>query len=147
MTAGSKRQARLARQAAKLGEGDTKIPAQVTNMPDGLREHIGDDKFRLVFEYYDHSQCEMVSLDKDSMKRLFNTFAKITKYDQTNISKLCRPDPVKRKGATGDYKKLFNNLPDDFDVLMEVDYKGSGRIFTYLYKDMCCVVAIKGVHL
>lgn len=121
------------------------IPPSVTNIPSGLNEHLGDT-FQLIFEYYDHSQCEMIKMSKDEMKQVFNLFKRITKYNQTNISQLCRPDPVKREGAGKGYKNLFNNLPRDFDSLLEVDFTGSGRIFIYPYQNICCVVAVNKEH-
>jgi hypothetical protein len=143
MAPGSKRLNRLARQTDKVLKGGS-IPPTVTNMPEGLREHYGD-KYRLIFEYYDHDRCEMTKLDREDMKRVINTFAKVTKYDQTNISKLCRPDPIK-KTRSGNYASLFYKLPEDFDILMELDYKGAGRIFVHLTGKMCCVVAVASDH-
>lgn len=148
MPKGSKTQGRLARLAKKDQkrlEGG-RIPPLATNMPSNLRDHDGDNKFRLIFSYYDHSICDMIVLSKEDMKRVLNTFSKITKHDQSNIKSLCRPDPIKKAIATGDYAKLFSNLPPDFDLIMEVDYKGPGRIFVYLYQNMCCVVAVAGQH-
>jgi len=122
-----------------------RIPPQVANVPTGLNNHFGE-KFRLIFQYYNHAECEMVKMTKDEMKRVMNTFTKITQYDQSNISKLTRPNPVKRVGASASYKNLFNTLPADFDYLLEVDFMGSGRIFIYPYQNMCCVVAVDKKH-
>ena len=144
MGPGSKKLSRLQRQADKALKRGL-IPSTVTNMPPSrLREHYGD-KYKLVFEYYDHSRCELTKLGKEDMKQVINTFAKVTKYDETTISKLCRPDPVKRTNS-GNYASLFNSLPDDFDTLMELDFTGAGRIFVHLSGRMCCVVAVAGVH-
>lgn len=143
MERSSKRLNRLARQADKALKNGS-IPPTVTNMPAALREHIGD-KYKLIFEYYDHARCEIDRLSKSDIKQVINTFAKVTKYDPTNISKICRPDPVKRT-KTGNYANLFNNLPDDFDVLMELDFNGAGRIFVHLTGLMCCVVAVAHEH-
>jgi len=141
---GSKSQNRLKRQLEKETKRKSLLPSQVTNMPEGIREHLGS-KYRLIFQYYNHAVCEMTSLTKDDMKRVINSFTKITKHDITTISTICRPDPIKYT-KSGNYAKYFNQLPEDFDLLMEVDYTGTGRIMVHLYENMCCVVAVAREH-
>lgn len=140
---------KLARQLKREKEEEearlNKISPKVTNMPSGLSEHLGE-KFKLIFQYYNHSECEMISMTKDEMKRVINTFTKITKHDQNSISKICRPKSVKRAGVGSSYANLFNGLPDDFDSLLEVDFTGTGRVFIYPYKNMCCVIAVDKKH-
>jgi hypothetical protein len=120
------------------------IPAEPTNIPEGLREHFGD-KYKLIFEYYDHSVCDMTNLTKQDMKRAIESFTKITKRDHTNIKTICRPSPVKYT-QSGNYAKYFKNIPPDFDLLMEVYFTGSGRIMVHLYQNFCCVIAVSGKH-
>ena len=134
----------LKRKADEEAKGN-KIPSTVTNIPSGLGEHFGE-KFKLIFQYYNHSECEMIMMTKDEMKRVINTFTKITKHDQNSISKICRPKPVKRAGVSSKYANLFTDLPDDFDSLLEVYFTDTGRVFIYPYQNMCCVVAIDKKH-
>lgn len=146
MAIGSKRLRRLALKQEKALKNGI-LPQVVTNlpdMPDGLREHYGDN-YKLIFEYYNHNKCELKSLSKQNIKKVINTFARVTKHDQTNISKLCRPNVLK-KSQGGKYASLFLGLPDDFDTLMEMDFNGAGRIFVHLTGNMCCVVAVAGEH-
>lgn len=138
------RELRKQAQLNKKGLGENNIPTTVANIPNELREHYGD-KYRLIFEYYNHNRCELANLHKTDMKQVINLFSRVTKHDQTTISKLCRPDPVKRT-TSGSYASLFNGLPEDFDTLMEIDFTGSGRIFVHLTGHMCCVIAVAGVH-
>lgn len=121
------------------------LPATIANLPQGLGQHIIDGNFRLIFEYYDHRQCDLKKLNKQNMKKVIDTFSKITKHDNTNIKQLCRPNPVKRS-ASGEYGKLFNNLPIDFDYLLEVQYTKTGRILIHPLDTMCLVVAVWGEH-
>jgi len=144
MASGSKSQNRLKRQLEKETKRKGLIPPEVTNMPPGLSDHMGDT-YKLIFQYYDHSICEMTSLTKDEMKRLLDSFNKITKHTRITINQICRPDPI-NASSPGKYAKYFKNIPEDFDLLMEVDFTGASRIMVHLYQNMCCVVAVAREH-
>lgn len=129
---------------ASLG-AEGKIPFAVSNMPSRLAVHTGNNNLKLVFEYYDHNRCEIKRLSKVNIKQMINVFSKITKYNSMNIGNICRPEPVDRS-APGDYGKLFNNLPEDFDYLLEIEIDRSSRVFIHPHNDMCLVVAVWNSH-
>lgn len=130
---------------ANLSTKNNLLPATVANLPEGLGQHVGGSNFRLIFEYYNHKQCDLKKISKTNMKKVIDAFSKITKHDNTNIKQLCRPNPVKRN-ASGEYGKLFNKLPDDFEFLLEIQYTKSGRILIHPFQDMCLVIAVWGEH-
>lgn len=96
-----------------------------------------DQNYRLIFKYYNHSQCEL-KLVKD-FKPLIKEFDSITK---SNWKTLRVRDTL---NETGDYKNLFNGLSGDVRV-EEIDFTDIGRIIFFRVKNYFCLISVLAKH-
>jgi len=106
-----------------------------------------NQKIVFTFLQYKHNQCEITDLEKTEAKRLTEELKKVNKTITKNLlfpqtSGIgCKP-----VYKSGHYATLFNELPDDAQLL-EIDYTKTGRIFGYLVKNIFNIVVIKRRHL
>ena len=140
-------------QIAQQNEG--RIPSSVAvevSLPEELSHQDGKN-YQLIFEKYNHKECEIPSLDDKSAKALINKLNEITRQNSHSIAgtKLVR-DKVNNAGK---YASLFNDLEDDVH-LREIKYRQDGRIICYFVNqhphsngvtsNYCCIVAILVKH-
>lgn len=113
------------------------IPQSVAINPK-LGEHGKSENYKLIFAHYNHNQCELKKVR--NFKPLIDKFNSIT---QSNYSNLFVRDKIY---PTGNYKNLFNNLPQDIDELEEIKFADTGRIFFFKVDTYISVVAILAIH-
>src|SRR3989344_8088516 len=113
------------------------IPQSVAISPK-LGEHGRSDSYKLIFAHYNHNQCELKKVK--NFKPLIDKFNSIT---QSNYSSLFVRDKIY---PTGNYKNLFNNLPQDVDELEEIKFADTGRIFFFKVETYLCIVTILVMH-
>src|SRR3990167_9802852 len=119
------------RQLSKLS-----FPASVAERP-SLGEFGKEGKYRLIFKYYNHGQCELKRVQK--FKPLIDIFNYITQSDRQSLR---IKNPVKNEGG---YRGLFIGLPPDAD-LEEIDYTDVGRGFFFRLDPYFCIVAVNSLH-
>lgn len=96
------------------------------------------------FRYYNNKLCEINSLSKKAKNALTKLKIIGTSTRSTLDSNGIQLSPVSN---SGDYKKLFNNLPAEFsDALKEHKFSGTCRIFCTLEGNKCNIVAITANH-
>ncbi len=107
-----------------------------------------NQKVVLSFEPYKQNQCRIHKLQKTEVKHLTNELKKIsatlTKHFRNQQVSRIACKPVHR---SGEYGVLFDNLPQDVDEILEVDYTGAGRIFGFLLQNTFNVVVVAKEHL
>lgn len=148
-----RRNRKLEAQLAEVeGEDNVKIPANVARSP-SLPDYLDGKNYQLIFEEYNHRECEIPSLDNKSTKALIGKLNEITRVNSRSIASttLIRDRVI----DSGDYASLFRNLEADID-LFEIKYAGSGRIICYFIDEWthsdktvsnyCCIVAILRQH-
>lgn len=115
----------------------TQLPPRVAINPK-IGEYGRDENYKLIFRYYNHSQCELKRLQ--DFKPLIGKFNIITTSDY----KVFKPKgPVFKNG---DYVNLFNNLPPDVDTLEEIEISETGRIIFFRVQTFLCIVAVLTQH-
>jgi len=124
---------------------EEKIPAIVA-----ISEQIEDyenKKVVLSFEPYTKNSCEIYLMQKpdanhftDELKKITTTLKKHFLH-QNSSTIACKS--VKN---SGNYSPLFNNVPEDSELL-EVDYTKAGRIFGYLTHNIFNIVAVRVRHI
>lgn len=149
-----KAQRRLSQQLAEINEAG-QIPLSVATepkLPDTL-SYLDGNNYQLIFERYNHKDCEIPDLDNKDAKALVGKFNEITRVNNRSIA---GTNLVKHKVKNeGDYTSLFKGLEDDIE-LYEVQYAGTGRIICYFINqyphnnettsNYCCVIAILKKH-
>lgn len=107
-----------------------------------------NQKVVLSFEAYKQNHCRIHKLEKAEVKHLTTELKKIsgtfTKYFRHQQVSRIACKPVHR---SGEYAVLFNDLPQDVDEILEVDYTRAGRIFGFLLQNTFNVVAVAKEHL
>jgi len=115
------------------------------------------ENYRLIFDYYNKSLCElhMVS-DTSKTNKLIAQFKTISESSSNNLhTKNVIRDSIDN---SGEYSSLYKGLPKDVTVL-EASIAGTGRLFfftvdnapvdyggTLIPQNYCCIVAIKNDH-
>lgn len=118
-----------------------RIPPSTALIPDvypDLRDHVKDENYKLIFQYYNHKRCELRKVA--DFKSLINKFNRITRSN---------PDTLEVRDKlpnAGNYKDLFEGLPPDIDKLEEIDYTKPGRIIFFRVKNCMCIIAILRTH-
>jgi len=129
-----------------------KIPGSVAipTIEDELLEKINDSTFSLVFEHYDNNICGITAITKRlEAENIISTFKEISKSTPQNIQSVIR-DTIRREQAENEYKKLFQHIPDDIDLINEAKFSDSGRLFFFTVigkRNFACVVSINPNHL
>lgn len=117
---------------------ESRIPLNAAQIQT-LGIYASDANYRLIFKYYNHSQCEILSLSKARM--MIEKFNHITQWTFKNIS------GVRPVYNSGDYKTLFSsNIPSDVDKLEEINISGPERIIFFRIRNYFCIVAILANH-
>jgi hypothetical protein len=143
-------QRKLNKQVALLPENG-EIPSSVATaptLPDTL-SYLDGRNYQLIFERYNHEECEIPQLDKTTAKALINKLNEITRVNNSSISSthLLRHKVINQN----DYSSLFSKLEDDVE-LYEVKYANTGRIMCYFINEhphedetksnYCCIIAV-----
>lgn len=149
-----KAQRRLNKHVAQLQDAG-QIPPSVAaepSLPDTL-SYLDGNNYQLIFERYNHKECELPSLDEKGVRALIGKFNEVTRVNNSTIAgtNLLR-HKIKNEG---DYASLFNGLEDDIE-LYEVQYAGEGRIMCYFINqyphnnetisNYCCIIAVLKKH-
>lgn len=105
-------------------------------------------KVVLSFVPYKQNHCRIHKLEKTDVKHLTSELKKIS----TTLTKHFRHQDVSRIACkpiykSGEYKVLFDNLPEDIDEILEIDYTSAGRIFGFMVQNIFNVVTIAKEHL
>lgn len=115
------------------------------------------ENYRLIFDYYNKSICELHLIsDVARTNKLITQFKTISESNSKNLhTKNVIRDSVYN---SGDYKAFYKGLPKDVTVL-EASIAGTGRLFfftvnnapvdyngTLIPQNYCCIVAVKNEH-
>ncbi len=149
-----KAQRKLNQQVAELQEIG-QIPSSVAtepSLPDTL-SYLDGNNYQLIFERYNHKECELPSLDEKGVKALIGKFNEVTRVNNRTIAGTSLLKHKIKNG--GDYASLFKGLEDDIE-LYEVKYAGEGRIMCYFINqyphndettsNYCCIITILKKH-
>lgn len=105
--------------------------------------------FRLIFDYYNSNLCEINKLNKGKIKKFIELLKRISNSDYIGINNLTK-DTVNKNKAEGNYKKLFNNIPDEIDTIEEIKLSDSGRIYFFRIsaneQNYACIVTVALNH-
>jgi hypothetical protein len=128
------------------------IPGNVAipTIEEELLDIINDTTFSLVFEHYNNKTCGITDITtKNEAEKIVSIFKAISKSTPQNIKEIIR-DTIKREEAESEYKDLFSNIPEDIDLIHEVQFSGAGRLFFFVVsgkRNFACVVSINPNHL
>ena len=124
------------RQVRSIG----KIPKSVSSLSteEEVLRDIKKQNFILIFHHYNNGSCGLCEINNSkSSEKMIWIFDKMTKSSPDTLGSILKKGKekpvIKRSEAEGDYKKLFNTVPRDIDVLYESSqFQGnSGRIFFF----------------
>lgn len=109
-----------------------------------LKEHISVNNFRLIFESYNHGECELCKIDAQLSKKLIELFNRITGLDGKTIKQqgLLTP-PINPNDSK--YKNLLSTMPIDTE-LYHLDFGSRARLFYYCVGNFFCIVTIRLSH-
>lgn len=146
----------LSQKVTQIDNG--RIPASVATNS-AIPETSADlENYRLIFDYYKKSLCELHLIsDTSRTNKLIDQLKEIANCTcKTIVSKNIIRDSINN---SGDYKALYKGLPPDA-TLLEASIAGTGRLFfftvdnapvayngTMIPQNYCCLVAIKNAHI
>lgn|GEM_PF-5350771 len=151
------RQVRAIEQQAK--ESSDKLMAGRLPSSVALNSSISEDStdinnYHIVFDYYNQSMCELHKLNnKSRCKKLIEQLQQISQSN--TLPQGLVHNSVKN---SGNYTKLYDNIPEDATIL-ETKLSKESRLFlftlssTISYNGMpipqnyCCIVSIKEKHI
>lgn len=142
-----RRKLEKAREFAKSIKGASEIQESSLLNPevatDPSIEEPADKSFALLFDNYNFSECELDILDRVKAKSLIKKFQNITKTNRRTLptSGIVR-DNVE---YSGEYKKLFKNLPPDIE-LKESGLSGTARLIFYMIEEKFYIVSVLVNH-
>lgn len=135
-----------------------KLPSDVTDLEAGrskisptvaVSDALEDYENRRVvfsFEVYNSNQCRIGSIDKAEAKKLTKELKKISSTPTKHFRHQGASGiACKSVHNSGNYAVLFNNVPEDIDLL-EIDYSGTGRVFGYIVNNIFNIVTIGKEH-
>lgn len=120
----------------------SRIPDSVTLAP--YRHDPEGKPFKISFQYYNDSVCEIELLVQNGARRILKDIRTIGESHASTLnSNNIKTKPVDN---SGDYKRLFSNLPQGVDTLREHLANGTSRIFYFYSGQDLHVIAITENH-
>lgn len=107
-------------------------------IPQGVaisKDIIDFENKSIVFSFKDYkqTQCEIVKLQKQEVKKLTKILAKISNTPQKDLLNETKSGlDCKPAEKNGNYSVFYEGLSEDVEIIYEIDYKDTGRIFGYL---------------
>lgn len=148
--------AKLEQSVANIQDG--RIPESVTTNAAIPESSSNPENYRIIFDYYNKSLCELHLLtDTTRTHKLIDQLKTISESNSKNL----QTKNVIRASVdnSGEYKDLYKKLPKDVTIV-EANIGGTGRLFfftvndtpvdyngTFISQNYCCLVAIKNNHL
>jgi len=126
-----------------------KIPSPTLSVKGRIPDHVAliaesEQTYVIAFSHYNEDLCEIDNLEKNISKECLHDLKRISK---STIGGLAEKgiDRI-RINKSGEYKKLYNKLPDPNIELFEHKIQGTSRLFYFTAKNKFCIVAIKNSH-